>query len=85
MINLGDRVKDRITGFVGIATARTEWINGCVRFGVQSDTLKDGLPTEAQWFDEPQLAVLKAGQVQLGRSEKGGPIPTPRRAADPVR
>lgn len=30
-VNLGDRVKDQVTGFEGIAIARTEWLFGCPR------------------------------------------------------
>ena len=35
MKNLGDEVKDTITGFKGIVVARTEWLNGCARVTVQ--------------------------------------------------
>lgn len=84
-INLGDKVKDIVTGFEGIAVAKTTWLNGCTRIGLQSDKLKDGLPTEAQWFDEPQLKLIKPNQVSCGPRDTGGPIPTPKRSADPVR
>ena len=47
-LNLGDKAKDKVTGFTGIVTARTVFLNGCVRCGVQSDKLKDGLPTDIQ-------------------------------------
>ncbi len=56
MIKLGSRVRDTITKFEGVVIARTDWLNGCRRFGVQSEKLdKEGIPTDAQWFDEPQL------------------------------
>jgi hypothetical protein len=85
MINLGDKVKDSITGFEGIVTGKTIWLNGCTRVGVQSDVLKDGVPTEAQWIDEPQLKVIESQKVSMGPRDTGGPIPTPKRANDPVR
>jgi hypothetical protein len=34
-------------------------------------TLKDGLPTEGQWFDEPQLVMVKRRHERL--RETGGP------------
>ena len=34
MINLGDEVKDRVTGFIGIAVSRTNYLNGCDRIDV---------------------------------------------------
>jgi hypothetical protein len=55
MISLRDTVKDTITGFTGVVISRCEWINGCVRLGVQATKLKDGIPTEPQHFDEEQF------------------------------
>ena len=54
-IKLGDKVKDSITGFEGLATAITTWANGCVRVEVTSAELHDGKPIEGQWFDEQRL------------------------------
>ena len=61
---LGFTVKDQISGFTGVVTAKTEWLNGCVRYGVQSRKLNDGEPLAAQWFDEDDLLVLP-GVAQL--------------------
>ena len=66
-IKLGDTVADNITGFSGIAIARTDWLTGCVRFGLQSKELKDGKPIEVEWFDESRLskiAVASSGGPQ---------------------
>ena len=64
-INLGDRVKDTVTGFTGIAVARTQWLNGCDRVAVQPEKLtKEGFPREDRVFDEMQLQLLKAGVVK---------------------
>lgn len=58
MAKLGDVVKDRITGYKGTVVAKTLWLYGCIRVGVQSKRMKDGKPVEAQWFDEGQVDVL---------------------------
>lgn len=63
-INLGDRVRDKITGFEGVVTARTEWLYGCVRVTVQPEKMKDGKTLESQNFDEPQMKILKRGAIQ---------------------
>lgn len=55
MITLGTKVKDRITGFEGIATSRTEFLYGCVRVYVEPESLHDGKPIEGQYFDEQRL------------------------------
>lgn len=36
-INLGDKVKDSVTGFSGIAIGRTTWLHGCDRITVQPE------------------------------------------------
>lgn len=65
MIKLGDKVKDSITGYTGIATARTEWLFGCVRWCVQPQTVnKEGKVDDGLMFDEPQLKVIKAGVIE---------------------
>jgi hypothetical protein len=55
---LGDRVKCVITGFTGIVTCKTEWLNGCRRLGVQPEEVKDGKIPEPQYFDENQLEIV---------------------------
>lgn len=55
MIKLGAKVTDSITGFTGIATARTEYLYGCVRVSVEPTELHEGKPVEAQYFDEQRL------------------------------
>ena len=84
--NLGDKVKDTVTGFTGIVIGRTTFLHGCVRCGVQSDKLKDGRPSDAVWIDEPQLEIVKSKAVKEGDHNTGGPCPsTPQRSANPNR
>lgn len=87
-MKVGDVVRDTITGFEGTAIARTEWLNGCVRFIVQSPTLHEGKPIEAQHFDEEQLELVEEkGIAMLARATgaPGGDRPDPKRAPDPRR
>ena len=75
-IKLGSKVKDRITGFTGIAVHRTMWINGCARIGVQPiGTNKDGKTFDVETFDEPNLILLKAAPKKRDTSNEGGPRP----------
>jgi hypothetical protein len=83
--NLGDRVKDAVTGFTGVCIARYEWLNGCVRYGVQNEKLKDGKPTEEVSIDQGQLALVKAAAVKVAPIDTGGPMPTPRLPSAPKR
>ena len=61
-IELGDRVKDRITGIAGIVTWKAEYMAGCRRFGIQPEKLtKDGEKPKDIAFDEPDLVIVKKG------------------------
>lgn len=84
--DLGDLVKDSVTGYRGIVVARTEWLNGCYRLTMQSDTLdKDGKPQPTETFDEPQLILIEKGVVHCGSRDTGGPKPTPTQHSNPTR
>lgn len=75
MINLGDEVRDIISGFQGIATARHTYLQGCDRISVQPPIDKEGKLPEAESFDEPQLEAVKAKKAKRETSERasGGP------------
>lgn len=84
-LELGDQVRDSVTGLVGIAVCRTEWLHGCVRIGVQGLKTKDGKPPEIFTFDEPQLVVTKRQAVPNTKPEPEpthGPRPDPQQRPD---
>lgn len=58
-IKLGQKVRDTITGLEGIAVARSEYLYGCVRIGIQPQEVKEGKPADWVYVDEPQLRVVK--------------------------
>lgn len=84
MIELGSKVRDEVSGFEGIAFGRSEFLNGCVRIGVQPRIGADGKLPESAWFDEPQLEVIECRVIELPQSwlnanakmRTGGPIPS---------
>ncbi len=77
----GDKVKDRITGYTGIVVATTTWINGCHRYVIQAQELKDGKPVDSHTFDEQELQLVQANALNLQQkpaepvSKTGGPTP----------
>ena len=73
-IKLGDKVRDTVSGFEGIAFGQTLFLHGCTRIGVQPVVDKDGKLPEAQWFDEPQLVKVSAKAVETGSRKTGGPM-----------
>lgn len=88
-IELGSKVRCKVTGFTGIAIARTQWLTGCMRITVQPQELdKDGKTRDTGCFDEPMLEVLSApaktkihAHPQTATSP-GGPRPAPARQKD---
>lgn len=81
-IGLGDIVKDTITGFEGVAIARTLWLNNCDRITIQPQELKDGKPIEAHTFDIDNVVVVKKKVVPVNNTH-GGPRSAPSRSKDP--
>lgn len=63
-IVLGDKVKDSVSGFQGIAVSRHTYLQGCDRITVQPPIDKDGKHPDAMSFDEPQLLIVKASVVK---------------------
>ena len=51
MVKLGEKYRDSITGFEGIATARVTYLYGCVRVALEGTTK----PGESVYFDEQRL------------------------------
>jgi hypothetical protein len=71
-IRLGSAVKDKLTGFSGIATAVTVWLTGCTRYAVQPRKLDKGKVQDPIWFDQDQLEVIGHG-VNIEIATPGGP------------
>lgn len=73
----GDKVKHVITGFSGIIVARTEFLNGCRQYAVQSEKLHGGKPIESEWIDEGQLELVTGTAALLKKlvtsPNRGGP------------
>lgn len=67
-IQLGDEVKDSVTGLKGIVTCITLYLNGCTRCGVQPKLGKDGKIPESWFIDEPQLVVVIPNKVKAGNT-----------------
>ena len=81
MIELGQRVRDTVSGFQGICINRTEWLNGCVRIGIQPEETRDGKALDSSVFDEEQVEVVDAAtrhtdvRRRLAMTNTGEPSP----------
>ena len=70
-IGPGDRVRDEVSGWEGVATAKYLYQNGCVRYEVNGAD-KDGKP-DGFVFDEQQLVVIEARRQPAPLASTGGP------------
>ena len=69
MITLGEEVKDKVSGFKGIATSRVEYLNGCIQYGVTPKVEKHNKKVDTCYIDEDQLVVVSTG-VNTKKKEK---------------
>ena len=72
-IELGDLVKDIVTGFQGVATTRSEYINGCVQYYVRPQKLHEGKRIDGCWLDEGQLKVVERAAVTVTATSPARP------------
>ncbi len=87
-IELGDKVKDVISGFTGIVTGKSEFLHGCIRYGICPQELHDGATIDTHWFDEPQLELIESNVVAVDNKtpedKTGGPMSSnPTRQSNP--
>jgi len=83
MIILGNYVKDKITGFKGIVTARAEYLTGCIQFLVASE---EGMPGDGKWFDKARITIGSADIFDLRKKTAeapAGPQNSPKRTTPP--
>ena len=72
MIILGEKVKDKVTGFEGIATSRVEYLNGCIQYGVTPKIkVKENKKPGVEYIDEGQLELVGKG-INTKKKTTGG-------------
>lgn len=64
-IKLGQKVRDKLTGFTGIATARLQYINRCEQVLVSLPVDKEGKHVESVWIDAPRLEVTDPNIAEI--------------------
>jgi hypothetical protein len=79
-MQLGIKVKDKITGFEGIVTGFVTYLSGCNQSLVVPPVDKDGKVVEGVWFDVQRLDRIDQSVVVLNNRETpGNDIPPARR------
>jgi hypothetical protein len=85
-IQLGDKVKDLLTGFEGIASSRTTFLHGIDQIGIQPPVDKDGKIPDPMSIDETSLEVTKKGKVKAAKKtdEKATKVKLGDTVLDPI-
>jgi len=60
-IELGSEVEDITTGFTGITTSRTEYMNGCVQYFVEPRVAEKSELPKGYYIDYQVLKVISKG------------------------
>lgn len=80
VIELGSKVRDRVTGFEGIAVARAIHLYMCDRYTVQPEVDKEGKMKDGLWIDGLALDVIAPPSALVKESlpepqaKVGGPM-----------
>ena len=70
---LGSGVRDKITGFSGVATGRVEYLTGCHQVLITPQCKPGGEFQEPRWFDEQRVqADAGVASVQIENGEHPG-------------
>ena len=74
---LGEVLKDIVTGFQGVAMGKTTYFTGCDHYGLCSQNLKDSAPLDWQWFDKTRLVRVEGAEkiMKQPRIPTSGPCP----------
>jgi hypothetical protein len=62
--DLGDEVRHRITGFVGIATTLAKHLTGCDRLWVEPKVDDTGKLREGLWVDIDMLEIVRPAVIE---------------------
>lgn len=63
-MRLGDKMRDAVTGFEGVAIGYVQYFSGCNQYLLTGRIGSDGKKPEGEWFDEERLAVVEEGDVR---------------------
>jgi hypothetical protein len=77
-VTLGATYRDRISGFTGVATSKTLWLNACLRVGLQGKVNKDG-ESKSFSYDVEDLEYVNNGVLDGSVVALGSVTPTRQR------
>lgn len=73
MINLGDKVRDKVSGLEGTVVSKVEYLNGCVQYGVQPKFKKGATELPTWNIDSTQLEIV-GKKIVVKKKGTGGAL-----------
>lgn len=67
----GEKVKDIITGFMGIVTGSVYYITGCNQYLITPKVKVDNASVESSWYDEDRLELVVVRKDKIKNSING--------------
>lgn len=64
-IALGSKVRDRVTGFSGIAISKVIYLNGCVQYCIKPPIKDNGTMIEGEYVDSQRVEVVGPGVLNV--------------------
>lgn len=81
-IEMGDKVKDTLSGFTGVVLARSEHMTGCNQLYILPVSDKDNDMKDGHWFDVERIEKLKAAVIEVKPRLTGRDVPPPSRTVN---
>jgi len=72
MIILGSQVRDKVSGLIGTAVTRLEYMNGCVQYTVTAKLVKGKSEINSWNIDEEQIEVMPKKRIKIKKKPTGG-------------
>lgn len=76
-VAIGDKVRDRITGFEGVITGYVHYISGCDQVLVAPRVKEDGSAISSQWFDDDRVDIVEAQVAKVRDGKRGSDLEAP--------
>lgn len=66
MAELGEIVKDKVSGLTGVCAAKASYLYSCPQVLIVPREVKDGAPISGTWIEESRAEVTTDAPLQVG-------------------
>ena len=70
---IGDKVKHKVTGFVGIVTTHAKHLSGCDRLWIEPPVDATGKPMDGHWADIDMVEIIEPNAIEPVKYQRKAP------------